>query len=406
MGKGGGRKRQVAGVGAPSKPLPAQGKGANKRTPSSAFDPAAGSDIYQAEKIVGVRRKNLGGGNSELQYEVKWANWESKHNTYEPLRNLAGCESMIAEYEERKRQKDAKLEAAEREKKRQKQEEEEKKRLEAAAAAAAARVAAQDQGGAAGTPPAAADVKVEGAGKAPGPAKGTRRTNPCWNHFSEEGAKPGYAHCMLPHPKKLGEVCNESICIKWGPAALKNHLQYVHPAEYMRCCQPCKPLGQAEAQPGVLALPVEKRDKLHKAHALWLVKSKRPLNLVEDKEYRALWLRATGGAYTPPDRTTVRGHVLMLSREGQERAVSINTALTEAGIKPAAAGDIWSDRASRCSASASTSSTRTGRSVSSCSPPRPSRMRATPATPSRGRPRRRSTAWASWASSTSASSSR
>ena len=37
-----------------TKPLPAQGKGPNKRTPSSAFDPAAGEDnIYEPEKIVG-----------------------------------------------------------------------------------------------------------------------------------------------------------------------------------------------------------------------------------------------------------------------------------------------------------------------------------------------------------------
>lgn len=50
------------------------------------------------------------------------------------------------------------------------------------------------------------------------------------------------------------------------------------------------------------------------------------------------------GAYTPPDRTTLRGHVLLLSKDGQQRLVDVNTALREAGIKPGAAGDIWSDR--------------------------------------------------------------
>ena len=60
MGKG--RKREWAKPGPPSKALPAQGKGPQKRTPSSAYDPAAGADIYEPEKIVGERQKNLGGG--------------------------------------------------------------------------------------------------------------------------------------------------------------------------------------------------------------------------------------------------------------------------------------------------------------------------------------------------------
>ena len=31
------------------------------------------------------------------QYQVKWVDWDSKHNTWEPLEHLAGCESMIAD---------------------------------------------------------------------------------------------------------------------------------------------------------------------------------------------------------------------------------------------------------------------------------------------------------------------
>jgi hypothetical protein len=108
MGKG--RKAKAVTPAPPSKPLPAQGRGGHKRTPTSAFDPAAG-------------QKNLGGGKTETQYEVKWKGWDKKHNTYEPLSNLVGCEDMVSEYKERKRQRDAELEAEERDKKRQKQEE-------------------------------------------------------------------------------------------------------------------------------------------------------------------------------------------------------------------------------------------------------------------------------------------
>ena len=121
MGKG--RKAKAVTPAPPSKPLPAQGRGGHKRTPTSAFDPAAGQDIYEPEKVVGERQKNLGGGKTETQYEVKWKGWDKKHNTYEPLSNLAGCEDMVSEDKERKRQRDAELEAEERDKKRQKQEE-------------------------------------------------------------------------------------------------------------------------------------------------------------------------------------------------------------------------------------------------------------------------------------------
>ena len=47
-----GRKKQPLKPGPPSQPLPAQGKGACKRTPASSFDPAAGKDTYEPEKIV------------------------------------------------------------------------------------------------------------------------------------------------------------------------------------------------------------------------------------------------------------------------------------------------------------------------------------------------------------------
>ena len=107
-----GRKKQPLEPGPPSQPLPAQGQGGRKRTPTSAFDPAAGAEtLYEPEKIVGERQKKLGGGKYETQWEVK------KHNTYELIKNLAGCEDMIAEYRERKRQRESELEAEEREKK-------------------------------------------------------------------------------------------------------------------------------------------------------------------------------------------------------------------------------------------------------------------------------------------------
>ena len=64
-----GRRKESAKPGPPSKPLPAQGQSGRKRTPTSAFDPAAGADIYEPEKIVGERRasEKLGGGKYEAR---------------------------------------------------------------------------------------------------------------------------------------------------------------------------------------------------------------------------------------------------------------------------------------------------------------------------------------------------
>ena len=55
----------------------AQGK-AQKRTPTSAFDPAAGKDVYEPEKIIGQRMAKGG----ITQYNVKWVGYDNKDNTW------------------------------------------------------------------------------------------------------------------------------------------------------------------------------------------------------------------------------------------------------------------------------------------------------------------------------------
>jgi hypothetical protein len=70
--------------------LKAQGT-TKKRTPQSAFDPAAGKDIYEPEKIV-AQRIVKGGA---TQYHVKWVGYESKHNTWEPLQNKLGAAILV-----------------------------------------------------------------------------------------------------------------------------------------------------------------------------------------------------------------------------------------------------------------------------------------------------------------------
>ena len=119
---------------APPAPLKAKGKGQQKRTPTSAFDPAAkDDDVYQCERIVG---KRLAKGITV--YCVKWAGYDTKDNTWEPLENLAGCESFISDFNQREQTRIAQAEAVAEQKHREKQEAAEKRAAEQAEAAAAA----------------------------------------------------------------------------------------------------------------------------------------------------------------------------------------------------------------------------------------------------------------------------
>ena len=70
---------------AAAKPLPAQGGGGRKRTPQSAFDGAAGKDTYEPEKVIAARLARV-----VTQYQIKWVDFEAKHNTWEPIEYLAG----------------------------------------------------------------------------------------------------------------------------------------------------------------------------------------------------------------------------------------------------------------------------------------------------------------------------
>ncbi|KAL3928488.1 MAG: hypothetical protein SGPRY_002367 [Prymnesium sp.] len=55
-----------------------------KRTPQSAYDGAAGNDIYEPEKVVA--QHVVKGGIT--QFLVKWVGYEHKHNAWEPVEHL------------------------------------------------------------------------------------------------------------------------------------------------------------------------------------------------------------------------------------------------------------------------------------------------------------------------------
>ena len=56
-----------------------------KRTPTGAFDPAAGKDTYEPEAVVAERLSK-----GVTQYQVKWVGWSTPDNPWEPIEHLAG----------------------------------------------------------------------------------------------------------------------------------------------------------------------------------------------------------------------------------------------------------------------------------------------------------------------------
>ena len=329
MGKG--KAKQLKAAAAP--PLKAQGTG-KKRTPQSAFDSAAGKDVYEPEKVIAQRTAKGG----VTQYQIKWVGWESKHNTWEPLENLAGCEDMIADFKEREKQRHAELDAEAEAKRIQKQEAFAKQAAENAVAAAADRVAAL----ASGTPVANVCTPVDESTVSV-QTPGSRRTAPIWEAFDHTGCPAGHAACKLL--LVTGEVCGKLISTKAGPAGLWNHAMYHHKPDYMRLKPPTETLDfTVDPQAKLAALAPKLRDAIHKAIARWLVKRKRPLSLPEDPEFHDIFKIAMQGSYAPPDHKIVLSNVLLLAGEGKKKLYDVNTSLRANGMKPAMAGDIWSDR--------------------------------------------------------------
>lgn len=308
-----------------------------KRTPSGTFDPAAGKETYEPEEIVGQRLAK-----GVTQYQVKWVGWATKDNTWEPIEHLAGCEDMIAEFKEKERTRIAQLEMVAQENHRQKEEAASAAAAKAAEDAAEARVAARAAG--TGTPAdaATADAKEPKKNNSGG---GSKRSSPFWTVFDETGCEPGKACCTLPKAEGSGEICGECISTVGGPSGMKTHCMYKHPNKYIELMPPSEKLDlKLDPQTKLMALPAKHRDAIHKAIARWLCKRKRPLILAEDKEFHEVWDIAMKGAYTPPDHKRVLSDVLLLSAEGKAKLYDVNTSLRANGLKPAMAGDIWSDR--------------------------------------------------------------
>ncbi|KAL1525287.1 hypothetical protein AB1Y20_020149 [Prymnesium parvum] len=91
-----GRRKQKAA--ATKEAAAPQGAVGSKRTPTSAFDPAAGAQVYEPEMICAQRvAKGM------TQYEVKWVGYSERSNTWEPIEHLAGCEDMIVEFKKREK---------------------------------------------------------------------------------------------------------------------------------------------------------------------------------------------------------------------------------------------------------------------------------------------------------------
>lgn len=69
---------------------------------SAKFSPAIFSKkksavLWEVERIIQKREQR---GDKEPLYLIKWKDWDSKYNTWEPRRNLVNCEDLLREFEE------------------------------------------------------------------------------------------------------------------------------------------------------------------------------------------------------------------------------------------------------------------------------------------------------------------
>jgi hypothetical protein len=309
----------------------------------AALQPQLQDDEYNMEALVADR---LVGGKRE--YLVKWQGYEAKHNSWEPVENLANCVGDIKEYH---KVKDAANAAH------LKKLEEDK----------AARTAARGNAGVAG----ASNAGVAGASDAAGSADGEaaapikqeskaasagKKTSRVYEIYIPDPDVQGSYLCQSTENMPGGCKCNSSIV--GYTQSLWTHLSGKH----KRTWQELKGMLEEGAPTGggivsaigllstqrTLAAPKltePRKNQCDRACARWLVKSARPITLpLRDEPFRDFIKILTAGAWTPPDNANVTRHILAMSAEGQVRFKEWVTAMMIARIKPSMAGDIWSDR--------------------------------------------------------------
>ncbi|KAK3270756.1 hypothetical protein CYMTET_20864 [Cymbomonas tetramitiformis] len=276
--------------------LVAQGKGKVKRTQQSPFDPAGSDNTeYFVREVKAERVKGF-----TTQWLIGWEGFSDREDTWEPIEHLAGYETEIRVFRERKKEEAAKAEsdaAAEKQKKADEKE--------------------------------AVVVDV-------------------WKYFkvhkNEESGKVDWIRCVLC------PVDNKPLPFCGNTTNLRVHLSSCHKDEYCKILATTANEGssseessQAKLDSLVPQISATKRDELHKLITLWLVRNGRPLTLPErDQEFRDIFKCISNGQYVPPNYHTVMHNLLELSVEGKERLVASLKGLLSEGILPSIGGDIWS----------------------------------------------------------------
>jgi hypothetical protein len=318
------------------RPRPAsQGKdGGQKRTPHNVADPAAHKAEYKVKDIVGHAMMG-----AVKHWLVQWDGYEdAKHNTYEPVTNLAGCEDFIARYESelkdqiREQDKVAQQKADERAAEKKKQEDE-----QAALETASSAPSTEDSN--------AMDNYLSNNST---PSQNRRRSW-VWVYFDASRADPDYELCNLPDRKDPTKRCLTPIKKCGGPSPFRSHILYCHKTTFQEH-EPLNTLfGDSGGQQTTLEVPgradisAAKRDALHLRVSCWIVRRNRPVAIGElDTELRDVFLEATNGAYQLPDHHIVNANILRMSAEGVKNLKAINANLKKQGLKPSIAGILTS----------------------------------------------------------------
>lgn len=67
-----------------------------QRTVTTSAAASTSLKLWEVERIVQKRKRN----GEEPLYLIKWKDWQSRYNTWEPLRNLINCDDLLREFED------------------------------------------------------------------------------------------------------------------------------------------------------------------------------------------------------------------------------------------------------------------------------------------------------------------
>lgn len=141
-------------------------------------------------------------------------------------------------------------------------------------------------------------------------------------------------------------MCGTYIKSNSSTTNMRNHLVSCHKDVFMKdfCTgEDTTLLASLPARTVGMKFAPAKTAACHRAIALWLIKSSKPLSTPRNGHFTAFLTLLSAGGYTPPNSHQIDKCILELSAEGSANLVAVMEQLKKEGVLPCVTGDIWSE---------------------------------------------------------------